>query len=314
MSPDPTTPAGVENVAVLDLTGHDRDDLAAISHIENVALVLVPESLTGALARIPTRRVASVVPVPDGLEVHVHTGTAVFGGEALANPAVRDAVLVVTGSLVLSSPVTDVAYRQVIVSGIVLAPFGSEGALGAGLTRVTGGVQYFRHAEGQRFQTLSGQTSLAGSALANDGGSPDDLLFLTGQTIVTGEITTVGYQQVVVAGQLLAPRDGQHALLPRLHVQGQTVWYGGRPRPFTGEQRFDRPFFELLDDPLDLLLLGTFTIGDDVDAALLKDKLGEVTLVGRLDAPAAVVPVLQLRATEVVGSIVASEQVDGAGQ
>ena len=158
-----------------------------------------------AVVAIPMDDVAMVVPVPDGVQVHIHTGALVMGGEALAGPEAENAVLVVTGTLVLTSPVPKVAYRQVIVMGLVLAPHGSESALGAGLTRVTGSVDYYPYAEGQEVKVSTGQLRADGEFLANPTGGPDDILVVAGQLIVTGPVAKVGYRRIVVAGQLLAP-------------------------------------------------------------------------------------------------------------
>jgi hypothetical protein len=112
----------IEDVALLDLTPlTSPEDLAAITRISDVAIVLVPESLMPAAVGIPMDDVAMVVPVPDGVNVRNHTGALVMGGEALAGPDVEDAALVVTGTLILTSPVPRVAYRQVIVMQLAAA-------------------------------------------------------------------------------------------------------------------------------------------------------------------------------------------------
>ena len=51
------------------------EELDAIARIEGVATVIVPRSLAGAYARIPTSDVASTVFVPDGANIRVHTGS-----------------------------------------------------------------------------------------------------------------------------------------------------------------------------------------------------------------------------------------------
>lgn len=294
----------ISGVAALDLTGiRSPDELAEITSIEKVGLVLVPESLAGALARIPTRKVANIVPVPDGAEVKMHTGVVVMGGEALAQPGGDDVVLVVTGTLALSSPVEHVAFRQVIVTGMVLAPFGSEAALGVGLTRVTGSVQYYRHAESQRFRMFSGQTQLSGEVLANAGGSRADILFLAGQTIVTGPITEIGFQGIFAAGQLVAPRDSQALFAPVLTVEGQLAWYEGQPRFFTGDECFGSDFLQLFDEPCDLGLIGRYTFDDDVTPQLLREKVRSITLVGEIIAPPHLTGVLQFLAVDKHGPI-----------
>jgi hypothetical protein len=302
----------IEDVAMLDLsTLASAEDLAGITRIRDVATLLVPESLMPALVRIPMDDVAMVIPVPDGVDVRKHTGAVVMAGEALA-PEVADAMLVVTGTLVLTSPVPKVTYRQVIVTGLVLAPHGSEAALGAGLTRVTGSVDYYPFAEGQDVKVSTGRQRVGGEVLANPAGGPDDVLVVAGQLIVTGTVTRVGYRRVVVAGQMLAPAESQPLLGPVAVVKGQLTWYTGTPRFFIGKERFGRSFFELVDQPLTMVLLGAFEIDPDVPPELLREKVAEITLVGRITAPRQLVGVLQLLTTEKVGEILVAA--DDAGE
>jgi hypothetical protein len=299
----------INDVAMLDLTSMtSAEDLAGITRISDVPLLLVPESLMPAVTAIPMDDVAMVVPVPDGVQVRSHTGSLVVGGDALTGPGVENAALVVTGALIVTSPVSMVSYRQIIVTGLVLAPKGSESVLGAGLTRVTGSVDYYPYAEGQEIKVSSGQLRLSGEVLANPGGGPDDILVVAGQLIVTGTVAKVGYRRVVVAGQLLAPADSQPVLGPVAIVKGQLIWYTGQaPRFFLGKERFERSFFELIDRPLHLGLVGVFEIDPEVPPELLREKVAEITLVGRLTAPRRLVGVLQLLATEKVGEIVVAE-------
>ena len=301
----------IKDVALLDLTSlTSADELAGITRISDVAAVLVPESLMPAVVGIPMDDVAMVIPVPDGVEVRSHTGALVMGGEALAGPGTEDAALIVTGTLVLTSPVERVAYRQVIVTGLVLAPHGSESALGAGLTRVAGSVDYYPYAEGQEVTVSTGQLRADGEQLANRAGGPDDILVVAGQLLVTGPVAKVGYRRIVVAGQVLAPRDSQSVLGPAIVVKGQIAWYPGQPRFFVGKERFGRSFFELLDQPLTLALLGRFEIDPDVPPELLRDKVTEIVLVGKLTAPSQLIGVLQLLTTEKVGTITVTEHDD----
>jgi hypothetical protein len=298
----------IRDVALLDLTPMtSAEDLAGITRIIDVAIVLVPESLMAAAASIPMDDVAMVVPVPDGVEVRNHTGALVMGGEALAGPEVENAALIVTGTLILTSPVPRVAYRQVIVMGLVLAPHGSEAALGAGLTRVTGSVDYYPYAEEQEVKVSTGQLLADGEVLANRAGSPDDILVVAGQLIVTGPVAEVGYRRIVVAGQVLAPRDGQRVLGTAIVVKGQLAWYTGQPRFFVGKERLARSFFELVDQPLTLALVGSFEIDPDVPPELLRNKVSEINLVGKLTAPRELVGVLQFLTTEKVGKIMVAE-------
>jgi hypothetical protein len=306
--PDRRLAGVIEDVAMLDLTPMtSAEELAGITRISDVAMVLVPESLMAAAVGIPMDDVAMVVPVPDGVEVRTHTGSLVMGGEALADPDAENAVLLVMGTLVLTSPVPRVAYRQVIVMGLVLAPHGSESALGAGLTRVTGSVDYYPYAEGQEVKVSTGQLRASGEVLANPAGSPDDILVVAGQLIVTGPVATVGYRRVAVADQVLAPQDSQPVLGPAVIVKGQLIWYTGQPRFFVGKERFGRSFFDLLDQPLTLALVGRFEIDPDVPAELLREKVEEITLIGTLVAPRQLIGVLQFLTTEKLGVITVAE-------
>lgn len=114
----------ISNQPVADfshLTGPEQ--LAAISRIEGVALVIVPESLAGAYAAIPSSGVAATIYVPDGANVRVHTGALVVGGDGIG---AADDVLIITGMLIITSAVTGPVPRRIHVVGTVLAPRGSE--------------------------------------------------------------------------------------------------------------------------------------------------------------------------------------------
>lgn len=298
----------IKDVAVLDLTPlTSAEDMARINRISDVAVVVVPQALMAAAVRIPMEHVAMVVPVPQGVEARWHTGSLVMAGEALAAPEAENAALIVMGTLLLTSPVTSVNYRQVVVMGMVLAPRGSESALGPGLTRVTGSVDYYPYTEGQEVTVSTGQLRIDGEYLANPAGGPDDVLVVAGQFLVTGPVTQVGYRRIVVAGQMLAPRDSQSLLGPITVVKGQLTWYSGQPRFFVGKERFGRSFFELLDRPLSLALVGRFEIEPDVPPELLRSKVEEITLVGKLIAPRELIGVLQLLTTENTGRITVPE-------
>jgi hypothetical protein len=298
----------VENIPLLDLSHATwEEDLAGIDRITNVGAVVVPDNLAHALARITMDNVGSVVPVPQGAHVRVHTGAVMLGGDALADPGSDNEVLVVTGALIVTSPVTTIGYREVIVTGLVLAPTGSESALGAGLTMVTGAVGQYRHVEGQQFRQLSGQQRLGGESFVNHDGSPDDVLILSGQVIVTSPVTHVGYQKVFYGGQLVVPRASEGVLGSALDGAGQLAWYAGQPRFVIGDESFGREFFELLDEPVALAVIGSVRIEDDVPVDLLRAKVSEVSVIGRLTAPKALIPVLQVLTTERYGDVAVAD-------
>ena len=67
----------VPEVPLTHLT--EPGQLAAISKIDNVALVLVPEALAAAYVAIPLEHVAQTVYIPGGGNARVHTGTLEVG-------------------------------------------------------------------------------------------------------------------------------------------------------------------------------------------------------------------------------------------
>ncbi len=216
----------IEKLGLLDLTGmKSPDDLAGIARIENVGLILVPESLLGKLSSIPMKNVGSTVPIPEGENVRLMTGAIKLSGEALADPAVAEDTLVVAGVLHVTTPIERVAYRRVVVVGVVLAPKGSEAAIGAAISR----------------------------------------------------------------------------------LQGVAVYYSGSHRVLIGQERLSSAFLDLLEDQTLLVLVGGFRVEPDVTPDLLRRKVREIALIGSLNAPRAVVPLLQLLAVERQGVIAALE-------
>ena len=56
----------------------------------------------------------------------------------------------------------------------------------------------------------------------------------------------------------------------------------GKPRFFVGNERFDRGFFEVLEGPMAMVLVGEFAIERGVPADLLKEKISQILLAGEL--------------------------------
>ena len=284
------------------------EQLAVISRIEDVALVIVPESLAAAYAAIPSSGIAATIYVPDGANVRVHTGALVVGGDGVG--AVGD-VLIITGMLIITSPVTGPVPQRIHVVGSVLAPRGSEAALGPVLAGGTGGVSYYTPADGQDIKVLSGQVRLSGAMLANPAGQADDMLIAAGQVVITGEVTTVGYRQVIIAGQLAAPAASRDVIEPRAQVQGQAAWYRGEdPRVFYGDISLGPDFFRLLDHPVSLVVLGDLTITAGVTEAMMREKVTGISVFGDATAPPGLVGALQALTTDAFGDIRAD---DGPG-
>ncbi len=281
------------------------EELAAIGRVEHVALVVVPESLAGAYAAIPTCDVAATIYVPGGANVRVHTGTLAVGGDGIGS---ADDVLVVIGLLIITSPVTAPLPQRIHVIGSVLAPRGSEPVLGPALAGGTGGVSYYQHAQGQDIKVHSGQVRLSGAMLANRAGQPDDMLIVAGQVTVTGEVTTIGYRHVIIAGQVAVPAASRDAIEPAVEIQGQVCWYtGADPRVFTSDSSLGPDFFRLLDHPVSLVVFGDLSIAAGVTETMLVEKITGIALFGDIAAPSEVLGALQVLATDAFGDIRASD-------
>ncbi|MBI3971158.1 MAG: hypothetical protein HY332_07690 [Chloroflexi bacterium] len=307
----------IKNLGVLDLTAmRSPEELDRITAIRNVGVVLVPESLAGKLATIPISSTGATVAIPEGQHVRLLTGQTLMGGEALANPAGEESnVLVVVGQLVLTSPVERVGYRQLIAIGQVVAPRGSEGPLGAGMTRLIGQALYYPYVAGAEVKVVTGGNRMSGEALANQGGREDDILLTTGRLVVTSPVERVGYRHIVALGDLFAPKDSEATLSPYVTtLSGRAMYYSGRPRFFEGKDRFARAFFELLEGQTTLVLIGKFVVEPDVPPELLRQKISEIVLAGSLRAPKGLIPVIQVLTTEKLGTIAALEENDQNGE
>jgi hypothetical protein len=284
------------------------EDLDGVSRIEGVAAVVVPESLAARYAQIPTEGVAATIFVPDRANVRVHVGPMTVGGDGLGS---AEDVLVIVGLLIITSPVTGTVPHRISVVGSVLAPRGSEQVLGQVLGGGVGTVSYYEHADGQTFKVLSGQVKITGTTLANTDGSPHDFLFAAGQVVVTGPVRSVGYAQVIAAGQLFAPEASREVLEPRLDAKGQTGWYrSDDPRVFFSGTSLGPDFFRLLDHPVSLIAMADVTFAAGVTEAAVQEKVADIINFGSITAPADLVPVLQVLTTENFGSIQAA---DGPG-
>lgn len=303
----------IKDIALLDLTGAGGPDLLdGITRISHVAAILVPESLLGKLMSIPMDRIAATVPIPDGKRVKVMSGQIVLSGESLSAPeADTDEIIVVAGQLVFTSPVQPLVRREIVAIGQVIAPAGSETGLGAALTRASGQVMYYPYTPGVNVKVHTGKLRLGPAELANSNGLPSDVLVVIGAVIITEATDTIGYQHIVSIGPVIAPKEAERALSGRVTGLGTgLLFYSAPPRMFEGKETFYNAFFELLDEPITLVLDGTFTFDEDVDPQVLKQKVHEIIFDGKLIASRKLVPMLQVLATQRDGRIINADQVD----
>jgi hypothetical protein len=159
---------------------------------------------------------------------------------------------------------------------------------------------------------------LSPAVLANTAGRPDDILVVAGQIVVTGEVSAVGYRTVLVAGQFAAPAASRDVLEPAIQIQGQAAWFqGANPRVFNGDARLGLDFLRLLGEPTALVVLGDLVIEEGVTEEGLREKITGFTVFGDVVAPAGLIGMVQVLASEVFGDIKAGDPArdgsDGSG-
>lgn len=291
---------------VADLTGYrSAEELATIGRIKATCIV-VRESLAAAVSRIPSNASATII-VPEDVEARIQTGMVTLGGEGLAPEDGPNQALVIVGGLIIVGAVPEVTYRQISVVGMALMPQGSESMIGPRLKDLVGGVKSYAYHEGMQFRSLAGDVSLSAAMIANESGSPNDILIAAGNIIIDEPITSVGYQLIIASGQLIAPRDGRDQLGSRLEMSGEALWYRGDQPRVIGDETYDAAFLSLVDEPLSLIVQGDLTFADDVTNELIKGAVADIVLTGTITVPKAAHAAVQLLTRENHGSIVIAE-------
>jgi len=160
----------------------------------------------------------------------------------------------------------------------------------------------------QEYKIRTGQMELSPGMLA--AGDEDTRLILVGQGIMKEPVEEIGYGSLYLSGQFLFPRDSQPVLEDSIeHATGQLMYFrGSNPRIFTGEQKFSAAFFEMIEDPMTMILVGTTTFSDDVTAELLQEKVEEIVMVGEMVASEEIISVLQFLAEHCVGELKTHEE------
>jgi len=193
----------IHDVGILDFRSFkSAEELSHISAIRDVGVILIPESLAGALAQINIEDVGSIVPVPDGGKVNCMTGQTRLTGESLENGD-PDTILLLVGQTFITTPCKSVGYKEVRVHGQFFATRGSEAALAPKLASVTG--QNFYIAENPRF--VMGQLEVTAEYL---GYLEDPIaLVIMGQVDFARDVSVEQLRskvkEIVLMGQIKAP-------------------------------------------------------------------------------------------------------------
>lgn len=159
---------------------------------------------------------------------------------------------------------------------------------------------------GNNIQVQAGQVWLTGEALA--AGNPDNILVIAGQLFITTPVTSVGYQSIHVHGQLMAIRGSETALGAKLgNVTGNVLYLPANARNIFGSEEIGKDFLELLREPTALVVMGKLTFEDDVTVDLLRSKVLEIVLMGKIETPRSLYPLVQILAVEKMGNISVKE-------
>lgn len=195
--------------------------------------------------------------------------------------------------------------------GLVIVTESQKGALlGADMDEV-GHILTVPEGDTTQVVTRTGQMEMTGDAFTGDPDTAkDQIMVIHGQIMITSSITAVHYKQLHITGQIILPREGAAALHKAVtSLTGQVVLYPeGEVRFLMGKERFGRAFLEMIDQPVCLVVLGKLVFDDDVEPDLLKAKVREVVLLGKIDAPKALSPCLQYLARQNYGKIDAREE------
>lgn len=163
---------------------------------------------------------------------------------------------------------------------------------------------------GGKVKVMSGQLMMGSELFENSTGSPEDILVIAGQVVISSVITKCGFSEVIVAGQLFVPKGSEAVLGGAFsRMLGQVLYYKNTDnvRFFIGEDSFSNEFFDFIEDKMCMVFIGEHTFEDDVTVDTLKNKVSEIVFIGELNAPKALVPLLQYLATAKLGDITARE-------
>ena len=170
--------------------------------------------------------------------------------------------------------------------------------------------------DGSKVKQINGTLKIAGDFLHNANGDDSDILLVSGDLIITSPITTIGYKQLIISGQLYVPKGSEQILSTVVsHVTGQIIYYNHhhRPRIFMGRDRFGKDFFTYLKEPITMILMGEFEIESDVGVELLQEKIPEIILMGVLKTDdKKLLPLLQALTESKMGDIILTSHLNGS--
>lgn len=203
-APETAVSGEICNLGVLDLRfATSPDDLSGIVSLKNIGVILIPEALSAALARIPSQNIGAIAPIPDGANVDILNGQTHLTGAGLANGN-PERILMVVGQAFVDDIVESVGYREIRVVGQLFAPRGSEAAISSKLSYMNGQVFYLT----ANPRVFMGSSEISAAFL---GFFPEpSALVVMGELRldddVTGELLRARVAEIVLMGTISTPR------------------------------------------------------------------------------------------------------------
>lgn len=129
----------ISSLALLDLRTMKRvEELKHITSISSVDVILLSDNFQGTLASIPMSSVDSIISLSENSRVNHMSGTFKLDGKFLEN---NDAdVLLITGEMFITTPPKKIGYKNLIVTGNLFMPRGSENIVTPYLVQSSGQV------------------------------------------------------------------------------------------------------------------------------------------------------------------------------
>lgn len=137
---------------------------------------------------------------------------------------------------------------------------------------------------GSRVNRIDGTMRIGGAFLEQPAADGADILLVAGELLITSPFQSVAYKQVITAGHLFIPRQSEAVLAPHVtQNSGLIVSYDHRnPRLYIGQGQFGKLFFDMMEEPVALILIGEFLFESDVTPDLLREKLAEMIVLGMI--------------------------------
>lgn len=137
----------------------------------------------------------------------------------------------------------------------------------------------------KKIKVFSGAIKLHGDSLAQ--ANDDEVLFLTGQITFTSPISKIGYQDVYIAGLIIAPKESEATLQSALtSLSGVVAYYhynGQAPRLFMGNERLNKEYFSYLKQPVVMVVVGKVELEADVSVEIIQEKVSDIIVIGHLE-------------------------------